>query len=105
MAAFMLAQAENWYYFGSTGWWDDDFIWNDLYDKGATLSCLLMVPQHCNYSNSSCHCTATGCGKPTEPAPLPGTGPVYKRTFEKCKVSLDCTNSSFCVGDIDFGTI
>ena len=34
IAAFMLAQAENWYYFGSTGWWDDDFVWNDLYDKG-----------------------------------------------------------------------
>jgi hypothetical protein len=48
IAAFMLAQAENWYYFGSTGWWDDDFVWNDLYDKGkcgvATrqLSCLVL---------------------------------------------------------------
>ena len=35
IAAFMLAQTENWYYFGSTGWWDNDFVWNDLYDKGA----------------------------------------------------------------------
>eukprot|EP01051_Picozoa_sp_SAG22_P003900 SAG22_NODE_198_length_15480_cov_24.005526_8_plen_78_part_00 len=76
----MLAQAENWYYFGSTGWWDDDFAWQDLYDK------------------------ATTCGKPTQPAPAVGSGPLYARTFERCTVSLDCTNTSFCVGDIRFGT-
>ena len=31
-------------------------------------------------------------------------GPVYTRAFEHCKVSLDCTNSSACKGDIAFGT-
>jgi hypothetical protein len=80
MAAFMLARQEHWYYmyFGSTGWWDDDFEWQALYDKAST------------------------CGKPTEPAPAVGSGPVYRRSFENCNVSLDCTNSSFYKGDIEF---
>ena len=76
----LFVQTENWYYFGSTGWWDNDFVWTDLYDK------------------------ATGCGKPTEPAPAVGSGPVYSRSFEKCKVSLDCTNTTACKGDIKFGS-
>ena len=79
-ALWPFVQTENWYYFGSTGWWDNDFVWTDLYDK------------------------ATGCGKPTEPAPAVGSGPVYSRSFEKCKVSLDCTNTTACKGDIKFGS-
>merc|ERR1711934_243539 len=80
MAAFMLAQQENWYYFGSTGWWDNSFEWEGLFDR------------------------ATTCGKPVEPAPTVGSGPVYSRMFEHCRVSLDCTNTTFCQGDIKFGT-
>lgn len=80
MAAFMLAQQEHWYYFGSTGWWDDDYVWDELFDKVST------------------------CGKPTELAPAVGSGPVYTRAFEHCKVSLDCTDSASCKGDIQFGT-
>eukprot|EP00040_Diaphanoeca_grandis_P007407 m.40818 g.40818 ORF g.40818 m.40818 type:complete len:428 (+) comp18624_c0_seq1:210-1493(+) len=75
MAAFMLARSEHWYYFGSTGWWDDSFVWTDLYDK------------------------ASQCGMPTEPC---SSGPVYRRDYQHCQVVLDCTNSSFCVGDITF---
>ena len=78
MAAFMLAREDNWYYFGSTGWWDDDFVWNPLFDR------------------------ASGCGRPTEPPPAPGSGPVFRRKYERCAVSIDCTNSTACVGDISF---
>ena len=78
MAAFLLARGEHWYYFGSTGWWDNDYAWDSLYDKAST------------------------CGKPTEPAPAVGAGPVYTRAFEHCNVLLDCTNTSFCKGDIKF---
>ena len=46
---------------------------------------------------------ATTCGKPTQPAPLVGSSPLYTRTFEHCHVNLDCTNSISCVGDIKFG--
>merc|ERR1712166_436259 len=78
MAAFMLAREEHWYYFGSTGWWDADYSYQAVYDKAST------------------------CGKPSEPAPAVGSGPVYTRAFEHCAVSLDCTNSSFCKGNIQF---
>merc|ERR1711964_100427 len=30
--AFMLAREEGWYYFGSTGWLDKDWVWNAYYD-------------------------------------------------------------------------
>lgn len=80
MAAFMLAQQEHWYYFGSTGWWDDSYVWEALYDQAST------------------------CGKPTQPAPAVGSGPLFSRTFEQCTVSLDCTNTTACVGDIKFGS-
>jgi len=80
MAAFLLARAENWYYFGSTGWWDKDFHWDALFDR------------------------ASACGKPLEPPPASGagTGPVYRRAFAHCNVSLDCTQLDFCKGNIDF---
>lgn len=26
MAAFLLVRKENWYYFGSTGWWDESYV-------------------------------------------------------------------------------
>jgi hypothetical protein len=58
MAAFMLARQEHWYYFGSAGWWDADYAWDALYDKVST------------------------CGKPTQPVPVVGAGPVYTRAFE-----------------------
>ena len=76
MAAFMLGQAENWYYFGSTGWWDDSYAWTDLYDK------------------------ASACGKPQGLAK--NTSLLYTRDFEHCSVQLDCRNASAnsCVGNI-----
>jgi len=77
MAAFMLARSEHWYFFGSTGWWDDSFVWTELYDK------------------------ASECGTPTGPC---SAGPVYTRGYQHCQVMLDCTNSSFCTGNITFGT-
>jgi len=77
MAAFMLARAENWYYFGSTGWFDKDFHWSDLFDK------------------------ASACGMPKGPA---SAGPVFTRAFEHCQVTLNCTQADFCRGDIAFGT-
>jgi hypothetical protein len=28
-----MARTDNWYYFGSTGWWDKDFTWDPLWDQ------------------------------------------------------------------------
>ena len=69
-------KAENWYYFGSTGWWDDSYEWTDLYDK------------------------ATACGKPHGLAK--NTSLLYTREFDHCSVQLDCRNASAnsCVGNI-----
>lgn len=75
MAAFLLGRESGWYYFGSTGWLDSDFVWSALYDKAAA------------------------CARPLGPA---SQGPVYRRDFEGCSVSLDCTKSSACVGSIDW---
>jgi hypothetical protein len=76
----MLAQEEHWYYFGSTGWWDDSFTWSPLYDN------------------------VTKCGKPSGAATQsgPAASPIYKRDFEHCKVALDCTQADFCRGSIDW---
>ena len=82
MAAFLLARQEQWYYFGSTGWLDSDFVWSPLYDQAAE------------------------CHKPLEPA-RSGTGPsarVYTRRFEGCHVTLNCTVSDACVGKIEWAT-
>lgn len=78
MAAFMLAREENWYYFGSSGWWDKDFSWSSLFDR------------------------ASGCGRPITPPPALDAGPIFHRKYERCLVSLNCTDSAACVGDIAF---
>ena len=74
MAAFLLTRQENWYYFGSTGWWDDSYSWTDLYDK------------------------ATACGMPKGPAS--STDQVYSRGYDHCGVTLDCSNATNCVGTV-----
>jgi len=75
MAAFMLSRNDYWYYFGSTGWWDNSFHWDENWDK------------------------ASSCGMAKGPS---SAGPVYKRAFEHCEVTLDCTQNDFCRGDISF---
>ena len=80
IAAFTLARAENWYYFGSTGWWDDDFRWTVLWDK------------------------ASNCGLPLGPAPAVTSGPVFRRQYQHCQVTLDCTNTSYCRGSLSFNS-
>ena len=77
MAAFLLAREEGWYYFGSTGWLDSDFVWSPLYDQAAA------------------------CGKPRAPAAVSASH-VYSRAFAGCNVTLDCSNEAACVGSIDF---
>ena len=80
MAAFLLAREEHWYYFGSTGWWDDSFSWNPLFDKAAA------------------------CGKPLGPATQDAAGLVFTRKFAGCEAKLTCHNKTAanCVGDISF---
>jgi len=78
MAAFLLGREEGWYFFGSTGWWDDSYHWSDLYDK------------------------ASKCGKPLGPA---SAGPVYTRKFEGCSATLDCTRPDWCKGEILFESL
>ena len=75
MAAFLLGREEGWYYFGSTGWLDSDFVWSELYDR------------------------ASRCGRPLAPASI---GPVFHRSFEGCSVRLDCTVPNDCVGTISW---
>ena len=78
VAAFLIFRQEDWYYFGSTGWLDDNWAWSPLYDR------------------------VSACGKPLgdavgDPAPL-----VYTRQYEGCSVRLDCTNNTKdgCVASI-----
>ena len=82
MAAFMLAKQPYWFYFGSTGWWDDSFAWTELYDR------------------------ASGCGAALGPAnrSSDGSGTVnFARVFEHCNVLLTCSdNGTTCTGDIAF---
>ena len=79
MAAFLLARSEQWYFLGSTGWWDDSFRWSQLFD------------------------TTAKCGKPLGPPVAVGGGAELTRAFEGCNVSLDCTNASACVGTLAVG--
>lgn len=79
IAAFMLARNDNWFYFGSTGWWDNSYVWDPLWDN------------------------VTRCGLPRQPAPSPDDGPLYTRMYDNCNVTLDCRNTSFCKGGITFG--
>ena len=71
VAAFLLFREEHWYYFGSTGWMDPDFRWSKLYDLK--------------------------CGKPIEPA---SNGPVYRRRYENCDVTLNATNPDHLIGSV-----
>ena len=64
-----------WYYLGSTGWWDDSYVWSEMYDACAK------------------------CGAPLGAA---AGKTVLTRAFEGCNVTLDCTNATACVGSIDF---
>ena len=82
MAAFMLVKQPYWFYFGSTGWWDDSFAWTDLYDR------------------------ASSCGAALGPAKRSSDadGTVsFSREFEQCNVLLACSNNgTTCTGDIAF---
>jgi hypothetical protein len=71
VAAFMLFRQEHWYYFGSTGWMDGDWPWFDeLYGQLGR------------------------CGKPLGPARGCPAPEVYSREYERCRVSLNCTDTS-----------
>ena len=70
IAAFMLFRQEHWYYFGSTGWLDNDWAWDPLYD------------------------TLGRCGKPLGDARGTASPPVYSRQYEHCRVSINCTDTS-----------
>ena len=75
VAGFLLARSEQWYYLGSNGWWDDSYHWTATYDACAK------------------------CGKPLGPA---AGETVMTRAFEGCHATLNCTNTSACVGHIEF---
>jgi hypothetical protein len=79
MAAFMLAKREHWYFFGSTGWWDDSYAWTALYDR------------------------ASQCGDAAGPATSQTRGGMtnFTRAFAKCVVNLDCSATA-CTGGIQF---
>ena len=69
---------------------------------GIVAVTTFVTHKHPFLANFTYYDKASTCGKPTEPAPAVGSGPVYTRAFEHCKVTLDCTDSSFCKGDIKF---
>ena len=70
VAAFLLMRQAHWYYFGSTGWLDDDWAWSPLYDQLAR------------------------CGKPLGDAKGAPAPVVYTREYEHCHVSINCTDTS-----------
>lgn len=89
VAAFLLARNTSWYFFGSTGWWDNSFQWTSLYD------------------------TAGKCGKPLGPASSAGTRAAaglapstnattaWQREFVGCRVALECSQATGrCAGSI-----
>ena len=76
IAAFMLMRQDYWYFFGSTGWLDDDWRWSPLYD------------------------TLSKCGKPLDKV-AKGGPTVFTRAFEHCSVKVDCTVSTACTASID----
>ena len=78
MSAFLLARSEQWSFMGSTGWWDNSYHWSALYD--------------------SCR----QCGHPLGPAKEDSPSRKFTRAFEGCNVSLDCSNTSACVGHLIF---
>jgi hypothetical protein len=67
------------YFLGSTGWWDDSFHWDDLYDACAV------------------------CGKPLGAATIAHES-IFSRIYDGCHVTLDCSNATAgCVGSLKFG--
>jgi len=77
IAAFLLVRAEHWYFFGSTGWIDSDWHWSALYDQLSV------------------------CGKPKGAATVDASGAVHSRAYDGCRVTLNCTVATACVGAID----
>ena len=80
MAAFMLAKQSYWYFFGSTGWWDDSFQWTTLYDQASTCGAARGLAQRVDGADGTVR---------------------FSRAFEHCDVQLTCTNNgTSCTGDI-----
>ena len=59
----------------STGWWDDSYKWDPLYDS------------------------VSKCGKP-KGAAQQSTNNIFTRSFTGCDVTLDCSQVDFCRGEI-----
>ncbi len=79
-AAFLLFRQTGWFFFGSTGWLDGDWKWEEAYDKLSV------------------------CGKPKGLAAYDSSG-VLRRPFEGCSVWLNCTGSgkqSSCVAGVKY---
>lgn len=69
VAVFLLFRRDYWFYFASTGWLDKDWAYHPIFD------------------------TAAKCGKPLglptgAPPPL-----AYRRAYEHCAVSINCTTA------------
>jgi len=75
VAAFQLVREDHWYFFGSTGWFDDSWQWTPLYD------------------------TVARCGRALSPA-IEGPPGAWSRPFEGCRVLLNCTVPTACVADL-----
>ena len=78
IAAFLLFRQEFWFFFGSTGWLDQDWAWSKLYD------------------------TLSACGKPVDTVPQGGPK-VFTRKYSGCVASVDCTNTSVCTASVKDG--
>ena len=78
-AAFLLFREAGWYFFGSTGWLDEDWQWEPVYDKLAA------------------------CGKPEGAAAYDSAG-VLRRSFAGCSVFLNCTGDGkgSCVAGVEY---
>jgi len=72
VAAFMLVREAYWYYFGSTGWFDNNFKWSELYEMK--------------------------CGEPLDSMEQQGQS-IFSRRYLNCNVTLDCSQASEGKGD------
>ena len=97
--------------------WDSSYRWSPLYDscgrRGRHMHvhmdvhvrmrmcmCMYWVTAHTRrYYTRRTHMAHSRCGRPLSPA---AGEVVFTRAFEGCRVSLDCTNASKCVGNISF---
>lgn len=69
LAAFMIFRQQHWYSFSSTGWLDNDWEWQPIYDK------------------------LSECGNPVDVKPVGAPAPlVYTRKYQHCAFKLDCSN-------------